>query len=64
MDIQTLEEDHVTMVQAPVIHPTSSLGTKRNTMFATNQVVGPVGILQTNIIKPIIDFVAKTRIYR
>jgi hypothetical protein len=33
------------MVQAPVIYPTYSPGTKRNTMFVTNQVVSPAGIL-------------------
>jgi hypothetical protein len=32
-------------------------------MSATNQVVGLVGIFQTNAIKPIIDFVAKAGIY-
>jgi hypothetical protein len=52
------------MVQAPVVYPTSSLGTKRNTISATNQVVGLAGIFQTSAIRPIIDFIAKTRIYR
>jgi hypothetical protein len=51
------------VVQAPVVHPTSSPGTKRNAMSATNQVIGLAGIFQTSIIKPIIDFVAKARIY-
>jgi hypothetical protein len=51
------------MVQAPVVHPTSSLSTKRNTMSATNQVVGLAGILQTSAIRPIIDFVAKAGTY-
>jgi hypothetical protein len=64
IDVQTLEEDYIIMVQAPVVHPTSSPGTKRNTMSATNQVVGLAGILQTNIIRPTIDFVAKAGIYR
>jgi hypothetical protein len=63
VDIQTLEEDYTTIVQAPVVHLTSSPGTKRNTMSATNQVVGLVGILQTNAIKLIIDFVTKAGTY-
>jgi hypothetical protein len=46
-----------------VVYPISSPGTKRNTISATNQVIGPAGIFQTSIIKPIIDFVAKTGIY-
>jgi hypothetical protein len=32
-------------------------------MFATNQVIGLVGTLQTSAIRPIIDFVAKAGIY-
>jgi hypothetical protein len=51
------------MVQAPVVHPTSSPGTKRNAIFAINQVVGLVGTFQTSIIRLIIDFVAKAGIY-
>jgi hypothetical protein len=47
-----------------MVHPTSSPGTKRNIISTTNQVIGLIGIFQTNIIRPIIDFVAKTRIYR
>jgi hypothetical protein len=46
-----------------MVHPISSPGTKRNAMSATNQVVGLAGTLQTSVIKPIIDFVAKTGIY-
>jgi hypothetical protein len=52
------------VVQAPVVHLTSSPGTKRNTMSITNQVVGLAGILQTSAIRPIIDFVAKAGTYR
>jgi hypothetical protein len=52
------------MVQAPVVHPISSPGTKRNTTSATNQVVSLAGTFQTNAIRPTIDFVAKARIYR
>jgi hypothetical protein len=52
------------VVQVPVIHPTSSPGTKRNTMSATNQVVGLAGTFQTSAIKPTIDSVAKAGIYR
>jgi hypothetical protein len=44
MDIQTLEEDYITIVQAPIIYPTSSPGTKRNTTSITNQVVSLAGI--------------------
>jgi hypothetical protein len=51
------------MVQAPVVHPTSSPGTKRNTISVTNQVVGLAGILQTSVIRLTIDFVAKAGIY-
>jgi hypothetical protein len=51
------------MVQVPVVHPTSSPGTKRNTISVTNQVVGLAGILQTSIIRLTIDFVAKAGIY-
>jgi hypothetical protein len=47
-----------------MVYPTSSPGTKRNAMFVTNQVVGLAGILQTNAIRPIIDFVTKAGIYR
>jgi hypothetical protein len=64
MDVQTLEEDYTTIVQAPVVYPTSSPGTKRNTMSATNQVVGLAGTFQTSAIRPTIDFVAKAGIYR
>jgi hypothetical protein len=52
------------VVQAPVVYPTSSPGTKRNTIFATNQVVGLAGTLQTSAIRPTIDFVAKAGTYR
>jgi hypothetical protein len=51
------------MVQVPVIYPTSSPSTKRNTISATNQVVGLVSTFQTSVIKPIIDFVAKAGTY-
>jgi hypothetical protein len=51
------------MVQALIVYPTSSPGTKRNTMSATNQVIGLASIFQTNAIKLIIDFVAKAGIY-
>jgi hypothetical protein len=64
VDIQTLEEDHATMVQAPVVHPISSPGTKRNTTSVTNQVVGLAGIFQTSAIRPTIDFVIKAGTYR
>jgi hypothetical protein len=64
VDIQTLEEDHATIVQAPVVYLTSSPGTKRNTTSATNKVVGPAGIFQTSAIRPTIDFVAKAGTYR
>jgi hypothetical protein len=46
-----------------VVYLTSSPGTKRNTMSTTNQVVGLAGTFQTNIIRPIIDFVTKAGIY-
>jgi hypothetical protein len=52
------------MVQAPVVYPTSSPGTKRNTTSITNQVIGLAGTLQTSAIRPIIDFVAKAGTYR
>jgi hypothetical protein len=64
INIQTLEEDHATIVQALVVYPTSSPGTKRNTISVTNQVVDLAGTFQTNIIRPIIDFVAKAGTYR
>jgi hypothetical protein len=64
IDIQTLEEDHVIAVQAPMVYLTSSPSTKRNAISITNQVVGPAGIFQTSTIKPTIDFVAKAGIYR
>jgi hypothetical protein len=51
------------VVQVPVVYPTSSPGTKRNIMSVTNQVIGLAGILQTNAIRPIIDFVTKAGIY-
>jgi hypothetical protein len=52
------------MVQALVVYPTSSPGTKRNTTSATNQVIGLVGIFQTSAIRLIIDFITKAGIYR
>jgi hypothetical protein len=52
------------VVQAPIVHPTSSPGTKRNAISTTNQVIGLAGTFQTSVIKPIIDFVAKAGIYR
>jgi hypothetical protein len=51
------------MVQAPVVYLISSLGTKRNTISITNQVIGLVNIFQTSAIKLIIDFVTKAGIY-
>jgi hypothetical protein len=46
-----------------VVYPTSSPGIKKNTISATNQIISLAGIFQTNIIKPIIDFVAKAGTY-
>jgi hypothetical protein len=46
-----------------VVHPTSSLGIKKNTISVINQVVGLVGIFQTSVIRLIIDFIAKAGIY-
>jgi hypothetical protein len=63
INVQTLEEDHTTVVQAPVVHPTSSPGIKRNTTSIINQVVGLAGTLQTSAIRLTIDFVAKARTY-
>jgi hypothetical protein len=62
-DVQTLEEDHVTMVLDPVVYSTLNPDTKRNATSITNQVIGPAGTLQTNTIKPIIGSVAKAGPY-
>jgi hypothetical protein len=62
-DVQTLEEDHITVVLDPVVYLTFNPDTKRNTISATNQAIGLVGILQTNVIKLIISSVAKARLY-
>jgi hypothetical protein len=62
-DIQTLEEDYVTVVLDPVVHLTFNPDTKRNATSAINQTVGLAGTLQTNIMKPIIGSVARAGPY-